>query len=71
MTFSIMTLSIKGLINATQHTCHCAKIPLSLYAGCQYAACRILFGFLLSVVRLGVIMLNVVMLSLLAPILPH
>jgi hypothetical protein len=68
MTFSIMTLSIKGLfvtlsINVNQHNNTLYRVPLCYY----YAECRNLFIVMLNVIVLCAVMLNVIMLSVMAP----
>jgi hypothetical protein len=67
MTFSIMTLSIKGLfltlsISDAQHKRNSAYQKCQLFE-CLYAECRNLLIVVLSVIILSVVMLNVVMLN--------
>jgi hypothetical protein len=70
-TFSITTLSMKGLhvtlsISDTQQKITLSIIMLYHYAECRYAECHILFINMLNAIMLNVIMLNVVMLSVVA-----
>jgi hypothetical protein len=53
-------------INATQHKCHSAQMPLSIktfWIKWRYAECRNICIVMLNVIRLSVIMLSAVMLS--------
>jgi hypothetical protein len=61
-TFSIMTLSVKGLcttlsIHETRHKWH------SECQHCRYAECHVLFFCMLSVIMINVVMLSLVLLS--------
>jgi hypothetical protein len=58
MTFSITTLSMKGLFVTRSITALCIK--------CHYAECRDLF-VMLNAVMLSIVLLSVVLLSVVAP----
>ncbi len=71
-TFSIMTLSTKGLfatlsISDVQDNIMVLNMECC-YAGCHRTECRILFIVMLSVIMLNVVMLNAVMLSVVAQV---